>query len=323
MARPDSFPWQDDGRESRGSLARIRIRSVKESLEHLCKHPFVTFFVWLLMGIALSLPAGFWLVQHNIHVVMDEMGQDTGLAVYFNWGVVMHDIDATASSVASEANVAEVEVISAEQALQELQAAADFDEVLAALDSNPLPALLQIRMKADTSREAIDDLAGRLEQNSLVSSVVVDTEWMMQLRRMQQISVRLLWILGALYGVGVVFVSVAGVRFAMDSRFEELRVNLLLGASNRFLRRSFNYCGLLYGFGGGVVGTAIVVLSLYAIKQPLQKLAGQYGGNVEFLAMDYLFAGLLILVGSGLGLLGALQVTLVQMRKDKYLSRVG
>lgn len=323
MARVDSFPWQDDGRESRGSLARIRLRSVKESLEHLCRHPFVTFFVWLLMGIALSLPAGFWLVQHNIHVVMDEMSQDTGLSVDFRLGVDMQDIAATASSVADEAIVDEVEIISAEQALQEFQAASEFDEVLAALDSNPLFASLLIKLKADTSRETVEDLATKLEENSLIARVVVDTEWMMQLRRIQQVSVRLLWILGALYGVGVVFVSVAAVRFAMDSRFEELRVNLLLGASSRFLRRPFNYCGLFYGFGGGVVGTAIVVLSLNVIKHQLQELAGRYGGEVEFLAMDYLFAALLILVGSALGLVGALQVTLVQMRKDKNLLRVG
>ncbi|MCY4142270.1 MAG: permease-like cell division protein FtsX [Gammaproteobacteria bacterium] len=323
MARVGSFPWQDDGREGRGSLARIRLRSVKESLEHLCRHPFVTFFVWLLMGIALSQPAGLWLVQHNIHVVMKEISQDTGLTVWFMRGTGSADIDTTAQSITASGSVKAVTVITAEQALDEFRAASGFNEELAALDSNPLPALLVIELESATSHEALAKLVEGLEQSPHIESVDADTDWMTQLGRMQRISIRLVWILGALFGTGIIFVSVAAVRFAMDSRFEELRVNLLLGASNRFLRRPFNYCGLFYGFGGGVVGAAIVVLALHAIKKPLQELAGSYGGNIEFLAMDYVFCTLLIVVGSALGLLGALQVTHVQMRKDRYLSRMG
>ncbi len=275
------------------------------------------------MGIALSQPAGFWLVQHNIHVVMKEISQDTGLTVWFKRGVDSADIDAIARSLTENEGVNAVKVITAEQALDEFRAASGFNEELAAMDSNPLPALLLVEVHSATGHEAIAELAQELDRSDHIESVDADTDWMIQLRRMQRISVRLVWILGALFGVGIIFVSVAAVRFAMDSRFEELRVNLLLGASNRFLRRPFNYCGLFYGFGGGVVGAAIVVLALNAIKKPLQELAGSYGGNVEFLAMDYVFCALLIIVGSVLGLLGALQVTHVQMRKDRYMSQIG
>ena len=319
--KTDSFPWQDDGREGRGSIARIRGRSVRESLEHICKHPFVTFFVWLLMGIALALPAGFWLVQHNIHVVMEEISEDTGLTVYFVLGLEQNDVEASARWAMSQSVVQDVKVVTAEEALEEFRAATGYNEELAALDSNPLPASLLVEVVPDTSRDEVTGLAELLEEDSRIDSVVADTEWMTQLRRIQKISVRLVWIMGVLFGVGVFFVSVAAVRFAMDSRFEELRVIALLGASNRFLRRPFNYCGLFYGFGGGVVGTAIIVLALTLIKQPLQELAGSYGGNVEFLAVDYVLGGVLILVGSALGLIGALQVTLVQMRRERYLTR--
>ena len=316
-----SFPWPDDGREARESIARIRLRSVKESFEHICRHPIVTIFVWLLMGIALSLPAGFWLVQHNIDKVAGEFKTDTGFTVDLRLGLPEEDVEASADELRKNPIVEGVDVVTASQALEEFQSTSDFNEVLTALDSNPLPASLIVTVKQGTGSERIVALAEQLEGQLTVASVEVDTKWMVMLRQVQQIASRLTWILGALYGIGVVFVSVAAVRYAMDSRFEELRVIALLGASNRSMRRPFVYCGLFYGLGGGVVATCIVILSLMVIEPPLHKLASSYGGSIEFVAMNYLLSGALILIGSVLGLIGALHVTLVQMRKNNYLSR--
>lgn len=315
------FPWPDDGRESHGSIAEIRMRSVKESFEHICKHPFVTFFVWLLMGIALSLPAGFWLAQHNIGIVARELSTDTGFVVEFHRELPQEQVEASVEELQKNRIVDDVEIVSASQALEEFQRVAGFDEALAVLDSNPLPASLMVSVVPGTDREQILELAENLEEQLTVAQVSVDTEWMVRLRQIQQVASRLTWILSALFGIGVVFVSVAGVRYAMDSRFQELQVIALLGASNRYMRRPFVYCGLLYGFGGGVIATCIVVLALMAIEHPLQRLAGSYGGSIEYVAMNYVLSGALIVIGSTLGLVGALQVTLVEMRKNDYVKR--
>lgn len=317
------FPWPDDGREARESIARVRLRSIKESFEHICRHPIVTIFVWLLMGIALSLPAGFWLVQHNIDKVAREFSTDTGFTVDLRLGLPEKDVKAAAEELRRNSIVEGVDVVTASQALEEFQVTSNFNEVLTALDSNPLPASLIVMVKKGTGSTQIVELAEQLESQSTVASVEVDTVWMVMLRQIQQIAYRLTWILSALYGIGVVFVSVAAVRYAMDSRFEELRVIALLGASNRSMRRPFVYCGLIYGLGGGVVATCIVILALVAIEQPLQKVASHYGGVVEFVAMNYFLSASLMLFGSVLGLIGALHVTLVQMRKDRYFGRGG
>lgn len=275
------------------------------------------------MGIALSLPTGFWLVQHNIHIVAQELSNDTGLIVYFYLDLPQEDVYAAADDLQRIPMVEGVEVVTAMQALEYIQVSSGFAEELKALDSNPLQASVTVTVAPDTTREQVLDLAEQLEKRLVIESVEVDTDWMIQLRQIQQIASRLTWILGALFGVGVVFVSVAAVRYAMDSRFDELRVIALLGASNRSMRRPFVYCGFLYGFGGGVVAMCIVVLALFAIEQPLQRLASSYGGSIESVAMNYLFSGALVLIGSTLGLIGALHVTLAQMRKNRYLSSTG
>lgn len=315
-----SFPWPDDGREAGESIARVRLRSLKESFDHICSHPIVTFFVWLLMGIALSLPAGFWLVQHNIGIVTQELSTDSGLMVYFYRDLPQEEVEVAANVLRRNPIVKDVDIVTAQEAWEFLMASG-FDKELAALDSNSLPASLTVTAFQETDREQILELAEWVGEQPTVESVEVDTEWMVQLRQIQQIASRLTWILSALYGIGVVFVSVAAVRYAMDSRFEELRVISLLGASNRSMRRPFVYCGMFYGLGGGVVATCIVVLSLMAIEQPLQGLANKYGGSIQFVALDYLFSGTLIVVGSLLGLIGALHVTVVQMQKNRYLNR--
>lgn len=273
------------------------------------------------MGIAMSLPTGFWLVQHNIHKVAQELSNDTGIIVYYHLNLPEEEVYASADELRRFSIVEGVDVVTSSQALEELKISSGFDEELTVLDSNPLQASLTVTVTQDTNRDQVLEFAAQLEERMDIESVEVDTEWMVRLRQIQQIVSRLTWILGALFGIGVVFVSVAAVRYAMDSRLDELRVIALLGASNRSMRRPFVYCGFLYGLGGGVVAACIVVLALLAIEQPLQKLANSYGGSIDFVVMNYVFSGALVLIGSVLGLIGALHVTLDQMRKDRYLNR--
>ncbi len=301
---------------------RVRIRTLKDSLQHICSHPISTFFVWLLIGIALSLPPGLWLVQHNLHLVSESMGDDTGITVYFVLGVDSQSIDATARSIEGENLVLEVEVTTAEQALEYFKATSGFADQLSALEINPLPASLSLTIKQDADREQIKRLASRLQGRGVVHDVVVDTQWMAQVGRIQNVALRLVWLYGVLFGVGVTFVSVAAVRYAISTKLDELRVIALLGASDRYLRRPFVYCGMLYGLGGGIVAFGITVLALQVIRVPLQDLTSSYGGQVEVVALNFAMGGALAAIGTLLGLVGALHVTFVQTRRDRYLDQV-
>ena len=82
---------------------------------------------------------------------------------------------------------------------------------------------------------------------------------------------------------------------------------MLIGASDRFIRRPFYYLGLLQGAAGGLVALIIVSASLVLLNREVRALSESYGSSFRFdllgpgdSAALVAFAGLLGLVGAQL-----------------------
>ncbi|MXZ44650.1 MAG: FtsX-like permease family protein [Gammaproteobacteria bacterium] len=316
-----TFPVQTDSM-SRGSNLRIRAHSLLESVQHLSRHALVTLLVWLLIGVALSLPTGLWLVQHNIHRLAQQLHDDTGLTVYFLPTSLSKEIEEVRKHLVQSTIVQTIEMTSSEQAMEEFQRVTGYDQELLALDENPLPASLSVVLQPDVPATDIEALVTSVSNYATVDSVDFDTEWIRNLNAIHQVVSTLMWIVGALFGFGVVFVTFASVRLAIESKFRELRVLSLIGASDRYLRRPFIYCGILYGFGGGVVATAIVFGALFAIKDPLHQLVQGYGGTIHLVSLNYFSASVEIALGTLLGYLGALFVSISEIQKRRTFESI-
>ena len=316
-----TFPVQTDSM-SRGSNLRIRAHSLLESVQHLSRHALVTLLVWLLIGVALSLPTGLWLVQHNIHRLAQQLHDDTGLTVYFLPTSLSEEIEEVRKHLVQSTVVQSIEMTSSEQAMEEFQRVTGYDQELLALDENPLPASLSVVLQPDVPATDIEALVTSVSNYATVDSVDFDTEWIRNLNAIHQVVSTLMWIVGALFGFGVVFVTFASVRLAIESKFRELQVLSLIGASDRYLRRPFIYCGILYGFGGGVVATAIVFGALFAIKDPLNQLVQGYGGSIHLVSLNYFSASVEIALGTLLGYLGALFVSISEIQKRRTFESI-
>ena len=307
---------------SRVAYLRIRVHSLLESVQHLSRHAFVTLFVWLLIGVALSLPAGFWLVQHNIHLLAQQLHDDTGFTVYFLPATRSDIIEEVRQYIVQSTVVQTVELTTSEQAIEEFRRVTGYDQELVALGDNPLPASLSVVVHQDAPANEVEPLLDSLRTRAVIDSIDFDTEWIRNLNTIHRVVSTLMWIVGALFSFGVVFVTIASVRLAIESKFKELKVLSLIGASDRYLRRPFIYCGILYGFGGGVVATAIVFGALFAIKDPLNQLVQSYGGTIRLVSLDYFSASVEIGIGTLLGYLGALFVSVSEIQKRRTFESI-
>lgn len=316
-----SFPTGADP-SARGANVRIRVRCLLESVQHLSRHAWVTLFVWLLIGVALSLPAGFWLVQHNIHLLAQQLHDDTGFTVYFLPESTTETIEEIRQFINQSTTVQTVELTTSEQALEEFRQVTGYDQELVALRDNPLPASLAVVVNEDVPIDEIEPLLDSLRNRTAIDSIDFDTEWIGNLNAIHRVVSTLMWIVAALFSFGVVFVTFASVRLAIEAKFRELRVLSLIGASDRYLRRPFIYCGILYGFGGGVVAAAIVFGALFAIKVPLDQLVQSYGGTIHLVSLDYISASVEIGIGTFLGYLGALIVSISEIQKRRTFESI-
>ena len=308
--------WPSD-RRSWFAVWRDHGRVAKESAVFVVRRPGTTLLVWLLIGIALALPAALYLVEANLaHLAGDWHGR-AGFSVYFQPGVEAEAPAALARQLAEQSDVENVRLITPAEALAEFRSQPAAASALALLDHNPLPATLRVMVATDVSDDRLTQLAAQAERSIGVGEVAVERTWLERLAAMQAVVERIYWALAALLGLGVVLVAAASVRLAIEARLAELRVLTLVGASRRFTRRPFLYLGALYGVGGTVVAAMLMSAVLVWIESPLERLMGTYGNDLELVGFDPIFLIGMLAGGALLGVIGAL---VASSQRLKHLS---
>jgi cell division transport system permease protein len=93
------------------------------ALGRLVRAPWATGFTVAVIAIALTLPAGFALLVESASRVSDQAATAIDLSVYFKLETPLPDVQQRASQLRTRPDVSAVQVITAEQALQQLQGA--------------------------------------------------------------------------------------------------------------------------------------------------------------------------------------------------------
>ena len=157
--------------------------------------------------------------------------------------------------------MADVEFVAKEQALTRFKETfPDLASTLGALEENPLPASLDVRLRPASAAElAVDALVERMRATPGVSDVRYDKEWLDRLQRGVRLlrayrlrARRCLMIAAALTIANV-------VRLALTARRDELDIMQLVGAPHRYVRGPFIMEGALHG--GWARFVALVVLA--------------------------------------------------------------
>lgn len=276
------------------------------SVGRLARNPFATAMTLLVIGLALALPLALELFVTNAQAATGGFADAVDMSVYFKTDVPLAKAQQLASDARQRSEVADVKLIPADKALDEFRTYSGFGNALEALKENPLPHVLHVRPKAESSSApALESLRRYFAAWPEVDIVQIDSEWVMRFNAILEVLQRLLVIAAALLGAGVLAVIGNTIRLEILNRREEIEVTKLVGGSNGFVRRPFLYTGVLYGLGGAVLGWLIVEGTVAILGQPVATLAQLYGSH-------YLLQGptgddILIVLGAGvvLGWLGA------------------
>ena len=264
-----------------------------------------TLWVWLMIGIAMALPAALHLLETNLGRAAGQWHEAPGFSVYYKPGVAMAEPLALFERLEDTPGIDRVWITTPEEALTEFGELTDVGDVLELLDDNPLPASVRATVDATVSPSRLSALAARAAGEIGVAEVVVELQWLERLAAIREIVTRLYWSFAAVLGLGAVLISAAAVRLAIEARLAEIRVLALVGASRGYLRRPFLYLGAVYGMGGALIAAAAISAVSFLLEEPLGRLFGSYGWDLELIGSDPMFH--LTLLGSGtvLGVFGA------------------
>lgn len=307
-------PWPSARRSVRAWL-RDHSRVARESLGYISGRLGTSLLVWLLIGIALALPAGLYLLQKNLATLDGDWQGRPGLSVYFAPATERDLVFETVEAVADEPQVQRVWHITPEEALAEFQGFSGLKDALGVLSDNPLPNSLRVTLRRGADLIDLQELSRTLSKRPYIDEVVIEKTWLERLAALSVLVNRLGVILGLMFAVGALLVTATSVRLAIESRLEELRVQQLVGAAPGFIRRPFLYFGLVYGLGGGLVALMLLSGVLIALEVPLATLIGSYGGTLNVAGFDLIFLAGMMLLGGILGLFGALLASYQRLSK--------
>ena len=276
------------------------------AIGRLVRTPFATALTVLVIGLALALPLALAVFVSN---AMSATGGFTGavdVSVYFKSEVALARVQQLAQSARARAGVAAVQVISAEEALQEFRQYSGFGTALSALGSNPLPNVLHVHPAGNAATPAdLDTLKHYLSAWPEVDLVQIDSEWVLRFNAILELLRRVLGITTVLLGAGVLAVIGNTIRLEIQGRRTEIEVVRLVGGSSGFVRRPFLYTGMLYGLWGALLAGAMVEAAVLVLRSPVATLARLYGSGFTLSGPGLPEAAVILGAGLGLGWLGA------------------
>lgn len=289
----------------RSYIANHRLMAMV-SLRRLLQTPIPSLMTWMVIAIALALPAGLFVFLQNAQQLSAGWDRAVQISVYVRMDISEEDGRALAQRLHRRPDVQSAEYISRDAALAEFRELSGFGEALEYLDDNPLPAVIIVQPDTVTPDIVVArKLLEELRQIAEIEQAQLDLEWVQRLYSLMELGQRAVLMLGLLLSLAVLLVIGNTIRLSIESRREEIVVIKLVGGTNAFVRRPFLYSGIWYGLGGGIMAWVLISLVLVLLSGPVDRLVQAYRGDFDLSGLGFTYTALLLLVSGLLGVIGA------------------
>ncbi len=262
----------------------------------------------MIIAVSMVVFGGFVLVSDNLNGMLESWRERGHAQVFLDVDVTAAERQAVADAIRDSASVESFRYLSADDAAAQFRQ--DFQELgdlLAFLESNPLPASFVVTVSASARHEeALVELTEGWESMPGVDAAQYD----LQVIRRLELGVNALRFVGAVLGGAVLFAAIITtanvIRVLVVSRRREIVVLRLVGANESVVRGRFLAEGAIQGF----LGSVLALIALYGIyKIGVAFITAGGGPLLAMIPLRFfnltLFAAI---IGSGVaaGLVGAL-----------------
>ncbi|CAN5158266.1 ABC transporter permease [soil metagenome] len=271
--------------------------SLRETIAAFRRAPLLVMLSAMAIGLSLFVAGLFGLTAHNLQQALVRVEERVEVVAYLKDDVAQADVEAAQAGLRALPEVAAVQYVSKDDALAAaMRDLPDFQDVFRDLDSNPLPASLEVRLRAGfrTSAE-VEAIAQRLRAHTFVDDVRFGREWVDKIVSIRRIIAGGVSIIGGAFAAVAAIVIATAVRIAVAARREEISIMRLVGATTGFIQRPFLLEGLITGLLGGGIAAGLTYAAYRVIDQSLYQ--------IEWLPSWWLVAG--IAIGATFGFLSS------------------
>jgi cell division transport system permease protein len=262
------------------------------------------FFNILVIGVALSLPAGMYLLLQNVQGLVAQLSGTPQISLFLSLDAKPGDIDSLRGQLAQNPAIARVEFVSRADALEQLKRSTGLADVIGGLQQNPLPDAFVIYPRPDSAL-ALEALRNGLAKLPRVEQAQLDSAWAYKLEALLRFGRIVVLILAGLLSLALVAITFNTIRLQILTQSSEIEVSRLIGATNGFIRRPFLYFGAAQGLLGGIMAWLIISLSLLLLNFELGSLTQLYASQFTLHPLSWGDSVSLLLFSMYLGWLGA------------------
>lgn len=277
-----------------------------DSLLRLLRTPLQSLMTWLVVAIAVALPAVLYIALTNLQNIGYSWQDSSQISVFLNKQVSDTQAEELRRRWVNRPDISHITYVSPAAALEEFKAASGLGQVIDSLDENPLPGVLLVQPGlAGNTPTGLETLEKALRDESLVADVRIDMQWVKRLHQFMAVAQHVVMALAALLALGVLLVIGNTIRLAIENRRDEILVVKLVGGTNAYVRRPFLYTGLWYGLGGGLLALLMLAIGLSWLAGPVAQLADLYQSSFRLQGLGFIHSLQLVLLAGITGLLGA------------------
>jgi cell division transport system permease protein len=274
------------------------------ALRRFARAPLMTLLSVLVIGVTLALPAALYLGLQNIGGLANRLNAEPQVSIYLALDATNTDVQAIATQLKSNPSVASARYVSKAEALAEMKRVSGLEDVMQALDRNPLPDAYVVRAKS-TGPDALERLRSELATFPKVESVAVDSAWARRLASFNAAGEKITLLLAVLLGIALLAVMANTIRLQVITQRDEIEVGRLIGATDAFVRRPYLYFGALQGMLGGMLALALSFAVLSWLSSSLSELIALYAPNFRLRGWSPELAAIIAAAAALLGWLAA------------------
>ncbi len=268
-------------------------------------NPIVSLLNVLVIGIALSLPSGVYVLLQNVQYLAARVLGAPQISIFLERDSSKSDVEHIAQQLKQRnPEIDHSEFVPRERALEQLKHTTGLADVIGGLAQNPLPDAYVIYPKR-SDPQSLETLRDEMSKWPSVEHVQLDSAWARKLEALLKFGRMAILILALLLSFALVAVTFNTIRLQILTLRDEIEVSKLIGATNSFIRRPFLYFGMLQGLLGGAAAWIIVSASVMALNQSLVDVAQQYASGFMLQPLSASDGLSLLIFSAYLGWLGA------------------
>lgn len=278
--------------------------TLRVSLARLAGQPLATLLNVAVFGIALSLPAGFYVALEGLSGLSRQFSSQPQISLFMAVDADSDTIDQTHERLRQHPVVERFEFVPRDKALARLRRSAGMGDLIAELEGNPLPDAFVVTAR-ERGAGALQELAAEASRWPKVERAQLDSEWARKLDALLALGRLVAGLLGALLGLALIAITFNTIRLQILTRRDEIEVSKLIGATNPFIRRPFLYFGALQGLAGGMAAGLLVSAGVQVVNWGLAEVAALYGSGLRLPGLSLRDLVVLLTLASALGWVGA------------------